>query len=64
MKSITPLRILIAFITIFILGRTVDLFDNPVDPQFGLFQLILALLAVVLFGMYIYLVIKGRRNNN
>lgn len=64
MKNVTPLRILIAFITVFILGRTVDLFDNPLEPRFGLFQLFLAFLALVLFGMYIYLVIKGRRNNN
>lgn len=61
MKNITPLRVLIAFLFIFLLGRTIDLFDNPYEPQFSLFQLFLAFVATVLFITYIYLVIKERR---
>jgi hypothetical protein len=61
MKHITPLRLVIALVAIFILGRTIELFDNPVEPQFGAFQMLLALVAAILFGLYIYLVVKERR---
>lgn len=61
MKHITPLRLVIALVGIFILGRTLELFDNPAAPQFGLFQLFLALLAAILFILYIYLIVKERR---
>lgn len=61
MKKLTPLRILIAFVAIFLLGRTLELFDDPVDPHFGLFQIFLGFVATVLFFTYIYLVVKERR---
>jgi len=61
MKHITPLRLVIALVAIFLLGRTIELFDSPAEPQFGGFQMLLALVAAVLFGLYIYLVIKERR---
>lgn len=61
MKHITPLRLVIALVAIFLLGRTIELFDNPAEPQFAGFQMLLALVAAVLFGLYVYLVIKERR---
>ena len=61
MKKLTPVRILIAFVVILVLGRTIELFDDPVDPYFGFFQIFLGLVATVLFFIYIYLVIKERR---
>ena len=61
MKKLTPVRFLIAFVVILLLGRTLELFDDPIDPYFGLFQIFLGLVATVLFLTYIYLVIKERR---
>lgn len=61
MKKITPLRILMAFVAVFLLGRTLELFDDKAAPHFGLIQLLLALAALILFIMYIYLIIRDRR---